>query len=386
MTTTYQSRPTWAEIDLENLSSNLHSVRNFIGDGIRLMAVVKANAYGHGAVSCSRRLESEGVDWFGVASVEEGIELRNAGIERPILVLGGFWPGQERDLLANDLTPVIFRYELAELFDQAANAAGIIADYHLKVDTGMGRVGIRSVELPDVAVRLRALSNLRLDGLMTHFAVAEDLSQNDFTNSQMVRFADALSLLHALGFRPTFVDMANSPGAIAHPGSRGNMVRLGGVLYGLGDDVLPVNIDRPVLRPVLSLHTRVAAVKHVDAGESLGYGRTFQTERPSVIATIPIGYQDGYRRMLSNRARAIINGRFAPVVGTISMDWTIIDVTDVPDVKVEDEVRLIGADGERAITASELAAIAGTISYEITCGISSRVPRIYMHRLIQSNL
>jgi alanine racemase len=377
MTAIYQRRPTWAEIDLDSLASNFHSVKNFVGDRIRQMAVVKADAYGHGAVSCSRRLEAEGVDWFGVATVEEGLELRNAGINRPILVLGGFWPGQERDLLANNLTPVIFRYELAELFDRAAKEAGIIADYHLKVDTGMGRVGIRSVELPDLADWLLTLSSLKLDGLMTHFAVADDLNQNDFTNSQMLQFANALSLLHDRGFRPSFVDMANSPGAVAHPGSRGNMVRLGGVLYGLGDDVLPVNIERPVLRPVLSLHTRVAAVKHIDAGESLGYGRTFRTERPSVIATIPIGYHDGYRRLLSNRARTIINGRSAPVVGTISMDWTIIDVTDVPDVKVEDEVKLIGSNGEMTIAASDLAAITGTISYEITCGISSRVPRIY---------
>jgi alanine racemase len=368
-------RPTWAEINLDNLAFNLRSCKKFVGDDIKIMAVVKADAYGHGAVPCSERLEAEGVDWFGVALPEEGVELRNAGIQKPVLCLGGFWQGQENLILNNNLTPVVYRIEQAESLDRAAKECGETANIHVKIDTGMGRIGVRFDDVTNFAEQIKGFANLRIEGLMTHFAAADNLSENAFTDAQISKFQDAVETFRQNGFDPAFIDLANSPGAVAHPNARGNMVRLGGVLYGLGGDVLPAGIDKPELNAVLSLHSKITHIKNVPAGESLGYGRTFSTKRDSLIATIPIGYHDGYRRSLSNTSRVIVNGVFAPVVGRISMDWTIIDVTDVPDVKVEDEVILIGSSGGLSVTAEELAAEIGTISYEITCGLNRRVRR-----------
>ncbi|MBX7173202.1 MAG: alanine racemase [Pyrinomonadaceae bacterium] len=368
-------RPTWAEIHLDHLAFNFHSVKSFVGKDLKYMAVVKADAYGHGAVECAKRFEKEGIDWFGVALPEEGVELREAGIRKLILCLGSFWVGQEQLLLNFDLTPTIFRLEIAERFNQAAKERGVIADFHIKVDTGMNRIGVRWDELNEFAEGLKRFSNIRVDGLMTHFASADN--DADFTNLQIKRFNDSLALLHEKGFRPSFKDLANSPGSIAHPLSRGNMVRLGGVLYGLGDDVLPKNIDKPELKPVMSLHTKIAFLKNVPKGETLGYSRTFKTQKNSIIATIPIGYQDGYMRQLSNQSKVIINGVFANVVGRISMDWTLVDVTDVPNIKVGDEVILIGQQNGLAIKTEELSGLVGTISYELTCGIHRRVPRFF---------
>jgi alanine racemase len=203
------------------------------------------------------------------------------------------------------------------------------------------------------------------------------LDENNFTNLQIKRFNDAVELLHEKGFRPTFKDLANSPASVAHPQSRGNMVRIGGILYGLGGDVLPKNIEKPELKPVMSLHTKIAFIKRVPKGETLGYSRTFTTQKDSVIATIPIGYQDGYLRGLSNCGRVLINGMYANVVGRVSMDWTLIDVTNVPQVAVNDEVILIGQQNNLRIETEELAIKTNTISYEVTCGIHSRVYRVY---------
>lgn len=368
-------RPTWVEINLDNLAFNFHSVKDFIGKDVKQMAIVKANAYGHGAIECSKRLEAEGVDWFGVALPEEGLELRMAGIRKPILCLGSFWKGQESLLLDNDLTAVVYQIEQAELLDHAALNAGKIAKIHVKIDTGMGRIGVRFDELFEFAEKLKRFDNLRLEGLMTHFAAADNLQQNEFTSLQIDRFNKAVSIFRDKGFSPALLDLANSPGAIAHPESLGNLVRIGGILYGLGDDVLPKGVKKPELKAVLSLHTRIAHLKRVPKGETLGYGRTFATTRESIVATVPIGYQDGYARSLSNRGRAIVNGVFAAVVGRISMDWTILDVTDVPNVKIGDEVILIGEKNGLRISAEEIGAELGTISYEVTCGINRRVER-----------
>lgn len=378
MTQTLNARPTISTIDLDNLAFNLRSVREFIGADVKCLAVVKADAYGHGAVECSRHLEREGIDWLGVALPEEGVELRNAGIERPILVLGSFWPGQESDVIDAGLTPVVYTVEQAALLDSAALSAGRIADYHVKIDTGMGRIGVRYDAARDLATSLATFKNIRLDGMMTHFAVADDLGENTFTNEQIDRFDSAVEIFHECGFTPTYFDLANSPGAVAHPVSRRKLVRLGGVLYGLGGDVLPREIVKPELRPVLSLTSSIAYIKDVPAGETLGYGRTFRTDRASRIASIPIGYADGYPRTLSNVGKVIVNGRSAPTVGRISMDWTLIDVTDVPEAKVGDTVTMIGTDGRSSVLAEDLAAAIGTISYEITCGISERVPRVFI--------
>jgi alanine racemase len=303
--------------------------------------------------------------------------LREAGIRKLILCLGSFFEGQEKLLLNFDITPTIFRLDLAERFNQAAKEQGVIADVHLKVDTGMNRIGVRWDELNEFAEGLKKLTNLKVDGVMTHFASADNLDENEFTNLQIGRFNDAVKLLQEKGFRPTFKDLANSPASVAHPASRGNMVRLGGVIYGLGGDVLPKNIEKPELKAVLSLHSKITFLKRVPKGETLGYSRTFQTQRDSLIATIPIGYQDGLMRNLSNCGRVLVNGKFANVVGRISMDWTLIDVSDLENVKIGDEVVLIGEQNGQRIETEELSAKTNTISYEVTCGIHKRVPRIF---------
>lgn len=370
-------RPTWAEINLDALAHNLRVIRQQVGDEVKILAAVKANAYGHGAVECARRLESEGVDWFGVALPEEGIELRNAGIARPILCMGGFWPGQEAALLEHQLTPVVYRLDLIESLDQTAQDAGVTADVHVKVDTGMGRLGVRADEVPLFLERLPQFANIRVDGLMTHLAAADDDSELGFTNSQLDKFDEAIAVFRERGFTPSFIHAANSAGAFVHPRARGNMVRPGGTLYGFIRDVLPATLAQPALKPLMSLYTRISLLKKVPAGEKLGYGCAFETRRDSLIATIPIGYDDGYSRALSNRARVIVREQFAPVVGRVSMDLTLVDVTDVSGVALGDRVTLLGRDGDLAITAEDLGELAGTISYEITCGISDRVPRIY---------
>ena len=378
MSVSFANRPTWVEVNLHNLALNYHSVKKFVGADLGFMAVVKADAYGHGAVCCARKLEAEGIDWFGVALPEEGLELRQHGIRKPILCLGSFWAGQEKRLLDNNLTSVVYQIEQAKLLNRAAKEKNIIADIHVKVDTGMGRIGVRFNEVKDFAEKLRDYNNLRVDGVMTHFAAADNLSENDFTNGQVNKFDEAVAIFEAKGFHPTYRDLANSPGAVAHKNSRGNLIRIGGILYGLGGDILPAGIDKPELKPVMSLHTRIAHLKLVPKGETLGYSRTFTTERDSLIATIPIGYHDGYRRSLSNVGRAIINGQYASVVGRISMDWTILDVTSLSNVKVDDEVFLIGKSSTLKVTAEEIAQATNTISYEITCGINRRVPRKYV--------
>lgn len=378
MLNNFNQRPTWAEINLNNLAYNFHSVRNFIGEEIACMAVVKADAYGHGAVKCALKLEGEGVDWFGVALPEEGLELRINDVKQPVLCLGSFWYGQENLIVDNNLTPVIYQPEIAERLDKICKIKGIIKDIHIKIDTGMGRIGVRFDQIAPFIVHLKKLSNLKIEGLMTHFAAADNLKENNFTDLQIERFNSAVKEFQNNGFNPKFKDLANSPGAIAHENSRSNLIRLGGILYGLGDNVLPKDIEKPNLKPVMSLHTKITHLKNVTKGETLGYSRTFKTRRNSLIATIPIGYQDGYRRSLSNRGKVIVNGTFAPVVGRISMDWTILDVTEVPNVKLNDEVILIGEQNGLTISAEDIAELTDTISYEITCGIDRRVRRTYV--------
>lgn len=370
-------RPTWAEIDLDALAHNFHLIRDQVGPETKVLAAVKANAYGHGAVECARRLEAEGVDWFGVALPEEGIELRKAGISRPILCLGGFWQGQEAACLQYQLTPVVDRLDETEVFDRAARDAGTVANVHLKIDTGMGRLGVRFQSVSQFCEGLTRLSHIRVDGLMTHLAAADDQGLEEFARNQLQRFEDGLQVCREYGLNPGHVHVANSAATFAFSPAVGNMVRPGGSLYGFVRDVFPASIDRPALKPVMSLYSRIILLKTVSKGEKLGYGCTFETRRESLIGTIPIGYDDGYRRSLSNRGKMIVRGCFAPVVGRVSMDMTLIDVTDVPGVAIDDYVTLLGSEGEAAITAEDLGQLAGTISYEITCGISNRVPRIY---------
>ncbi|MCA1579563.1 MAG: alanine racemase [Acidobacteria bacterium] len=374
-------RPTWAEIDLNQLAANFKQVRQRVGTTARIMAVVKANAYGHGAVECARRFAAEGADWFGVALPEEAIQLRNAGITQPVLCLAGFWPGQAAACIQHRLTPVIYRVDMLDAVNQAAMEAGVIADVHVKVDTGMGRLGVRFDQLSDFVGALERFPNVRVDGLMTHLAAADDANCKPLTLDQMHRFDEAVSVFREHGYRPTHLHLANSAGIYGHRESWGNMVRPGGVLYGLWRDVLPPSISNPQLSPVMSLYTRIIMLKWVPSGETIGYGCTFEASRRSLIATLPIGYHDGYMRGFSNRAHVIVRGVYAPVVGRVSMDLTLIDVTDVPGVQLHDEVTLLGWDRRNPdlrIRAEDLARISGTLSYEVTCGVGDRVPRIYV--------
>ncbi|MFL6213085.1 MAG: alanine racemase [Blastocatellia bacterium] len=369
-------RPTWAEINLDHLAHNFRLIRQTIGPDVALMPVLKADAYGHGASDCARALEREGAAWFGVALPEEGHSLRATGITRPVLCLGGFWEGQEEALLADQLTPVIYRLDLLERLDGAARAAGVVADYHLKVDTGMGRLGVPHTELEKFLDRAAALTHLRLDGVMTHLASADEPDKDDFTRLQLSRFQQAMNTVRARGHRPTWIHEANSAATLAYPEARGNLARPGGVLYGLWRDV--VNPQTPPLdwRAVLSLKTRIIHLKTIAAGTPLGYGGTFVAERESRIATLAIGYEDGVPRALSNRGRVLVRGEFAPIVGRVSMDLTIVDVTDIRGAALNDEATIIGQQGANEIPAEAVAKLAGTISYEITCGISRRVPRV----------
>jgi alanine racemase len=374
----FAQRPTWAEIDLDALASNFQTVRKRVGAGIRIMAVVKADAYGHGAAQCARRLAAEGADWFGVALPEEGIELRRAGIRQPILCLGGFWAGQEQACLRHELTPVVYRVDMVEAIDRAARAAGVVAPLHVKIDTGMGRLGVRWDAAREFAEALASFQHIRIDGIMTHFAAADDPDRDCFTDEQAARYRQVVEMFRERGARPTYEDMANSAAAYAHPATWGNMVRPGGVLYGLWRDILPPMPEAPRLRSVMSLHSRIMLLKRVSKGETLGYGCTFEASRETLVATLPVGYNDGYVRALSNRGRVIVRGVYAMVVGRISMDFTLIDVTDVSGVALNDRVTLLGEEGGLAVTAEEMAKTAGTLSYEITCGISHRVPRYYL--------
>lgn len=371
------SRPTWAEVSLPNLLHNYRTIKTYLRGTASLMAVVKANAYGHGAVACARALEhAANADWFGVALIEEGIELREANITRPILCLGGFWHRQAEALIAHDLTPVIYRLDQAEELNAQAQQAHRLINYHLKIDTGMGRLGVPLAELHAFVQLLRQYANLKLDGMMTHFAEAESRLP-EFTDAQIKCFAEALMIIHAAGFAPTWKHLSNSAGIHSHPPAWGNLARSGAAMYGFTRDVIAPDPAPFAVQPVMSLHSRIVYLKTVPAGIALGYGRTFTTARESRIATIPIGYADGLHRAHSNNGHVIIRGHFAPIVGRVSMDLTILDVTDVADVALGDEVILLGAQGGLRITAEELATQIGTISYEIACSISARVPRIY---------
>lgn len=377
-------RPTWIEIDLDALAHNYQLVKQQVGPGVQAMAVVKANAYGHGAVECTRRLAADDADWFGVALPEEGLALREAGIRQPILCLGGFWPGQETLIVGHNLTPVVYGIEMIAALDRASKDAGVTTAVHLKVDTGMGRLGVRGDALDALLDQLTAFTNIDIAGVMSHLASADETRLDPFTERQEERFAAAIEQIRARGWNPSIIHLANSAGALAHPAARGNLVRPGGILYGMWRDVLPPTDTPWDLRPVMSWHTRVALLKNVPAGEELGYGCTFVTARDSVIATLPVGYHDGYMRNLSNRGRVIIRGAFAPVVGRVSMDLTMVDVTDIPGVQLHDEVTLLGSVDELAITAEEIATATGTLSYEVTCGVSERVPRVFSSKHARS--
>jgi alanine racemase len=369
-------RPTRAEIDLGALTRN-HETLRAAAPGVDVLAVVKADAYGHGAVPVSRALEAAGVRFLGVALVEEGLALREAGLRGDILVLGGAYEGGWETMLEHRMIPVVFRPEHLTALDAAARARGVTARAHVKVDTGMGRLGVLPADVPAFLEAARACRRIELEGLCSHFANA-DLADAALTGLQVTRFRAALAQMRAAGFDPRWRHLSNSAGLLALPEARDgvemNLARPGLALYGL----VPAPWLRParILEPVLSWKTAVVHLKSVPAGTPISYGSTWTTPRPSRIATLPVGYADGWSRLLSNRGTVLIRGRRAPIVGRVCMDLCMVDVTDVPAAEVGDEVVLLGRQGTEVQDAHQLAGLQGTIAYDVLCAIGARVPRV----------
>jgi alanine racemase len=369
-------RPTRAEIDLGALERNYQAIRRW-APGLEVLAMVKANAYGHGAPAVAHRLEEAGARLLGVALVEEGMELRNAGVRAPILVMGGSYQGGYDAMVERGLTATVFREDHVDALAAAARRAGKAVPAHLKVDTGMGRLGASMEELPGVLDRLRRHPEIRLEGLASQLASADvqDAPQN---RAQLERWEAARKAVEEAGFRPELRHLSNSSALLGLPEARRgdlfNLARPGVALYGLAP--APWLEDRAALSPVLSWKTGIIHLRQVPAGASISYGATWTAARPSRIATLPVGYADGYWRAYSNRAWVLVRGRRAPVVGRVCMDMCMVDVTDVPEAAVGDEVVLVGRQGSESVGASELAKIAGTIHYEVLCGVGARVPRV----------
>jgi alanine racemase len=381
-------RPTWVEISRSALRRNYERVRQ-LADPRKVMVVVKADAYGHGAVCVSKLLDEYGADWFGVATVEEALELRDAGIRKPILLLGGLYMSDPAALIEYDLTPTVSSTARLDTYAECARRYDKPIRFHLKIDTGMGRLGMPPDLLDSFIERLNELNQgsgipqnaLELSGFFTHLASAEDLVATQ-TDEQLARFRSALERLRSLGVHPEWVHVSNSAALLARTDIPENLVRVGALLYGYCLPLLfPPNsrpLSLPVFEPILCLKSRVVFLKDHPAGAPLGYGASFFTRRPSRIATVPVGYADGLSRGLSNRGHMIVRGQYARIVGNISMDLTLIDVTDISGVSVGDEVTLIGKSDGASITAAELARLLGTIPYEVLCSIGKRVPRIYV--------
>ncbi|MHB8418818.1 MAG: alanine racemase [Myxococcales bacterium] len=365
-------RPTRVLIDVAALGHNLAELRRVVGPGKQVLGVVKADAYGHGASLIGPALERAGIDWLGVALVEEGRDLRAAGVEIPILVLDGSY-GRSYDLLFEArLTPVVYLREQLEGLAAGARRHGAAAEAHLKIDTGMGRLGIAVGEVLAFGRAARELG-VRLTGLCSHLANA-DLGDGATTRLQLGRFEDALCALRESGHAPALLHVANSAAAIEVPEARLNLVRPGLALYGRAP--APRLAERLSLRPVLSWTTEILQMKELPAGSPVSYGGRFVTARDSRIAVLAVGYADGFRRGFSHRAFVLVEGARVPVVGVVTMDLCMADVTDVPGARVGSEVVLLGRQGKLEIEVSELAAAAGTLDYEIFCGIGPRVPRI----------
>jgi len=361
-------RPTAAVVDLEAIAANVRRLRP---RGTELMAVVKADGYGHGAVPVARTALRAGATWLGVALVEEGIALREAGLDAPVLLLSEVPRGAEKEALEHGLTPTIYTREGLAAIAEASASIGGPARCHVKVDTGMHRVGAALADAPGLcsdAVR----RGIEVEGLWTHLAVADE-PRHSFTTVQLERFRAALAEVEAVGVRPRYRHAANSAATMTLPEAHFDMVRVGIAMYGLAPSPALASED---LRPAMSLRSRVSMVKRLAAGEEVSYGLRYRLERPSVLATVPLGYADGYARLLSGRGLALIGGRRHPIAGTVTMDQILVDCGDAA-VSPGDEVVLFGYQGEEEISAEEIASWYGTIGYEVVCGVSARVPREY---------
>ncbi|MFH1269986.1 MAG: alanine racemase [Candidatus Omnitrophota bacterium] len=364
-------RPTWAEVNLNNLAHNFRQIKKLLAPGTKIMVCVKADAYGHGLIPVSKRLVSCGVDYLGVASIDEGIKLREAGIKLPILILGL--------ILKKDIQPV-FKYrlivtvcdeELARALNNKARLIGRRANVHIKVDTGMGRIGVLHRDAEELVKKIHKLKFVNIEGIFTHFPFAD--MNRDFTSYQIDLLNRLMHKLNKAGLHIPLIHAANSMGVIGYKTSHFNMVRPGLVIYGL----YPKKNLKVILKPVLSLKSRVLFIKRLPKGCGISYGHAYVTKRAATIVTLPVGYGDGYSRNLSNCAPVLIRGERFKISGRICMDQIMVDVGDLK-VKLGDEAVLIGSQGKNKITAEELACLSDTIPYEIVCGLGSRVPRVYV--------
>jgi len=396
-----KSRPIWAEVSLGTLAENFRAIRKFVNPPEekrktprKILSIVKGNGYGHGGPQVAKALEKAGSDWFGVTCTEEGIAVRKAGVRNPVLVLTSFWPGEESRLLEHDLTAVIHRCEQLQQLDRAAARAASKKgarktrkkiSFHLKMDTGMNRLGIAPSDVECFARQLAKCKHLELGGVFTHFASSEVLTNSrtgEQTRQQEERFYAALDRLRALGIDPGIVHLANSAAIATRPETWADMVRPGAILYGYHPGYDPLD-QRPQIearlpvKPVLSLRSRIINVRNIPVGAGVGYNETFIVKRPSRIAVLAAGYGDGIHRSLGNRGTVLLRGVLAPIVGIISMDVTMIDVTDIPSAKIGDVVTIHGTDGQHVHPANVIARSIGTVTSDLLCAISQRVPRLY---------
>ncbi len=366
-------RPTWAEIDLEAVKYNLGEIKDLLDEKVDVMAVIKANAYGHGIEQVGKALVSEGVTYLGVASVDEALKLRNTGITEPILVLGSVLEEEARAAMQHDVTLTLCDNRLLNTLIELSRKYSIRPKVHVKIDTGMGRIGVWYEDAITFIREVSSRKDIQMEGIYTHFCSAA--RDKVITNFQIKAFEKIINELEAIGIDIKYKHAANSIAIVDWKKSHLNLVRTGILLYG----VYPKDTFRKdfTLRPVMSLKTKIVYLKDAPPGRSISYGRTYITQKHTKIATIPIGYADGYGRILSNKAEALVNGKFVRIAGIVTMDQTLLDVGDVEDVKVGDEVTLIGRQGDSEMLVEKIAKLAGTIPYEILSSITDRVPRVY---------
>ncbi|WP_303720590.1 alanine racemase [Malonomonas rubra] len=375
MTEQYSKRPTWADIDLNALLHNLRQAEKFCQPHQRTLTVVKADAYGHGAVPVANCFQRAGVRDFAVATLEEALQLRDAGIDEALLVLGGCFPGQEAAFIENKLMPALLDPQTALRLSAAAEQSGCRLPVHLKIDSGMGRVGFLPAQLREFLPQLLQLNGLKISGLMSHLACADDLDSG-VTLQQLERFRSVLQMLREAGIVPDDIHISNSAGLSGWEVPEATLVRPGIMLYGGLPG--PEFADKLDLRPVMHLRSSIAQLRTLPAGSGVSYGHKFHTARESRIAILPIGYADGYNRLFSNCGQGALHGRKIPLIGRVCMDWIMFDVTDLPQTRVGDCVTLLGSADGITITGDEWAEQLDTISYEVFCRISPRVPRRYL--------
>lgn len=369
-----------AEIDLDAILHNLDAMHEIISEDTKIMAVIKADGYGHGAVEIAEAIDAlPYVSSYAVATVEEGIILRNHGITKPILILGYVFPEQYEDMIRAGIRPTVFTREMAEELSHAAERLSIDCPIHFAIDTGMSRIGYQVTEAAaEEMAQLAALPHIIVEGIFTHFARADEADKAS-ARKQLALFRQMISMLEERGIKIPIKHCSNSAGIVDLPEANMDLVRAGITMYGLwpSDEVDKSRID---LWPALSLVTHVAYVKELAAGREISYGGTYKTEEKRMIATIPVGYADGYARGLSNKGEVLIHGRRAPIRGRVCMDQFMVDVTDIPDVKCGDRVVLIGTDGTEQITMEEVGERSGRFNYEFVCDLGKRIPRVYLHR------